>query len=431
MTAAMQARRRLPYLEIVALERGSWTSYSSCGIPYLVAGDVGSLDDLVARTPAELREQRIDVRTRHEVLGIDVSRRTVEVRDHARQRTFPLEFDRLHVATGARPTRPDLPGIDLDHVRGVQTLDDAGELLDHARVSQCRSVVVVGGGYIGLEMAEAFVRWGARVTLLDSADQLMSTLDADMAERLLGPMRDMGIDVRLSTDVVGFEAKRVLLAGGTALDADLVVLGLGVTPNGELAAEAGAATGAAGALVVDRRQRTTLDGVYAAGDCCESRHLVSGRRTHVALGTVATKQGRVAGINLGGGYATFPGVVGTAITKVCDLEVGRTGLTEQEATEEGFEPVAVSIDSTTHAGYLPDARPMTVKLVGERGTGRLLGGQIVGRSGSAKRIDTLATALHATMRVDELVDLDLAYAPPFSSTWDPIHIAARKLTGAL
>jgi NADPH-dependent 2,4-dienoyl-CoA reductase/sulfur reductase-like enzyme len=431
MTAAMQARRRQPYLEIVALEMGSWTSYSACGIPYLVAGDVASLDDLVARTPAELREQRIDVRLRHEVVGIDVAGRTLEVRDHARQRTLPIEFDRLHVATGARPTRPDLPGIDLDHVRGVQTLDDARGLLDHARVSRSRSVVVVGGGYIGLEMAEAFVRWGAEVTILEGSDQLMGTLDADVAARLLEPMAGMGIDVRLRTPVAGFEPGRVLLAEGDPVPADLVVLGLGVTPNSELASAAGAETGAGGALVVDRRQGTTIDGVYAAGDCCESHHLVSGRPTHIALGTVANKQGRVAGINIGGGYATFPGVVGTAITKVCDLEVGRTGLTEEEAAAEGFEVAAASIEATTIAGYLPDAGPMMVKLVGERGTGRVLGGQIVGAERSAKRIDTIATALHARLRVDELIDLDLAYAPPFSSTWDPIHVAARRLADVL
>ncbi|MEQ1788534.1 MAG: FAD-dependent oxidoreductase, partial [Acidimicrobiales bacterium] len=188
MAAAMQARRRQPYLEIVALEKGAWTSYSACGIPYLVGGDVGALDDLVARTPEQFREQRIDVRLRHEVVGIDLPARSLEVRDHARQRTIPIEFDRLHVATGARPTRPDLPGIGLDHVRGVQTLDDAKALLDHARISRCRSVVVVGGGYIGLEMAEAFVRWGAQVTLVEGSDQLMRTLDADMAERLLAPI---------------------------------------------------------------------------------------------------------------------------------------------------------------------------------------------------------------------------------------------------
>jgi NADPH-dependent 2,4-dienoyl-CoA reductase/sulfur reductase-like enzyme len=430
MAAAMQVRRRQPYLEIVALERGEWTSYSACGIPYLVAGDVASLDDLVARSPQDFRENhRIDVRLQHEVLGIDAARRRVEVRDHQRHRTIFLDFDHLHVATGARPVRPDLPGIDLAHVKGVQTLDDARVLLDHARTAHCRSVVVVGGGYIGLEMAEAFVRWGASVTVIEGSDQLMRTLDADMAGRLLEPMQRMGITVRLRTRAAGFEPGKVLVEGEAAIDADLVVLGLGVTPNAELAAEAGAATGSRGALVVDRRQRTTLDGVYAAGDCCESRHLVSGRRVHIALGTVANKQGRVAGINLGGGYATFPGVVGTAITKVCSLEVSRTGLTEHEAARDGFAAVATTIDATTRAGYLPDTAPMTVKLVAERGSGRLLGGQIVGREGAAKRIDTVATALHARMRLDEVIDLDLAYAPPFSSVWDPIAVAARTLAG--
>jgi NADPH-dependent 2,4-dienoyl-CoA reductase/sulfur reductase-like enzyme len=427
MAAAMQVRRRQPYMEIVALEKGAWTSYAACGIPYLVAGDVGDLDDLVARSPEAFRDQhRIDVRLHHEVVGIDASARTLEVRDHARQRNLSLGFDLLHVATGSRPTRPDLPGIELDLVRGVQTLDDAKALLDHARVSSCRSVVVVGGGYIGLEMAEAFVRWGAQVTLVEGGDQLMRTLDADMAQKLLQPMAAMGIDVRLATPVAGFEPGRVLLDDGSWIGADLVVLGLGVTPNGELAGAAGARTGARGALVVDRRQRTTLDGVYAAGDCCESRHLVSGRSVHVALGTVANKQGRVAGINLGGGYATFPGVVGTAITKVCATEVSRTGLTEAEATREGFAYHPVTIRSTTTAGYLPEAQHLTVKVVAERRSGRLLGAQIVGGPGSAKRIDVFATALHARMTVEEMTHLDLGYAPPFSPLWDSVLIAARK-----
>ena len=221
--------------------------------------------------------------------------------------------------------------------------------MDHARTSRCRSVVVVGGGYIGLEMAEAFIRWGAQVTLVEGSDQLMGTLDADMAARLVGPLRGLGVDVRLGTQVAGFEPGKVLLPDGGVLDADLVVLGLGVTPNAELAGDAGAERGTRGALVVDRRQRTTLDGVYAAGDCCESHHLVSGRPVHIALGTVANKQGRVAGINLGGGYATFPGVVGTAITKVCDAR-GRPapGSPSGRPPAQGFEAVAATVESHDH-----------------------------------------------------------------------------------
>lgn len=432
MTAVMQARRRQPYLEIVVLEKGTWTSYSACGIPYLVGGEVGSLQDLVARTPQEFRDKhRIDVRLQHEAVSIDATSRRVEVRDHLRQRTIHVDYDQLLVATGARPTRPSLPGIELPHVRGVQTLDDAKALLDRIRAQECRRVTVVGGGYIGLEMAEAFVRRGAEVTLVEGGDQLMRTLDADVAARLLEPMRNLGIDIRLGSAVAALEPDKVVLADGSDVPADLVLLGLGVTPNAELAAAAGAATGPRGALMVDRRQRTAVDGLWAAGDCATSFHLVSRRPVHVALGTVANKQGRVAGINLGGAYAAFPGVVGTAITKVCSLEVARTGLTEVEAAADGFDAAAVTIETTTRAEYLPDAEPMIVKLLGERGTGRLLGAQIVGGTTAAKRIDTVATALHGRLRVDEVVELDLAYAPPFSSVWDPVAVAARALVNQL
>jgi NADPH-dependent 2,4-dienoyl-CoA reductase/sulfur reductase-like enzyme len=213
--------------------------------------------------------------------------------------------------------------------------------------------------------------------------------------------------------------------------ADLVVLGLGVVPNSELAAEAGIATGSREAIAVNRRQETSAEGVYAAGDCAETFHRVSQRPIHVALGTVANKQGRVAGINLGGGYATFPGVVGTAVTKVCSLEIGRTGLTEAEAKRAGFDYAVATIQSTTRAGYFPGTKPITVKVLAEQGTGRLLGGQIVGEEGAAKRIDVLATCLTAGFSVFDVIDLDLAYAPPFGSVWDPIHIAARKAAEAL
>ncbi len=431
MTAAMQARRRQPYLEIVALERTSWTSYSACGIPYLVAGDVENLERLVARSPQELRDQhRIDVRLQHEVMGIDLGGRKLEVRDHARQRTIQLGFDQLHIGTGARPIRPDLPGIDGEHVKGVQTLDDAKVLLEYARTSQCREVVVVGGGYIGLEMAEAFVRWGAKVTLVEGGPQVMRTLDPDMAAPIVGAMRRMGIDVRLGAEVTGFEAGAVLTRTDP-IRADLVVLGLGVVPNSELAADAGVETGTRGAIAVNRRQQTSAEGVYAAGDCADSFHLVSRRRVHVALGTVANKQGRVAGINLGGGYATFPGVVGTAITKVCSLEIARTGLTVAEAERDGFGHVVATIESTTRAGYFPGTKPITLKVLAERGSGRLLGAQIVGEEGAAKRIDVLATCLTAGMTVHDIIDLDLAYAPPFGSVWDPVHVAARRAAAAL
>lgn len=413
------------------LEKGNWTSYSACGIPYHVSGAVPDLEDLVARTPQEFRDRyRIDVRMQHEATSIDLARRKVEVRDHEHSRSLEIGFDELVVATGARPLRPPLPGIDGEDVYGVQTLDDAARLVERARASRCRDIVVVGAGYIGLEMAEAFLARGSNVTVVDSSDQVMRTLDADMAGRVQAGMERRGITVRLGADVLGFEPGAVNTSDGP-LPADLVVLGMGVTPNAEMAAEAGIATGSRGAIRVDRRQRTGTDGVWAAGDCAESFHQVSQRWMHVALGTVANKQGRVAGINLGGGYATFPGVVGTAITRVCEVEVARTGLTTFEAEAAGFDAVEVTIEATSKAGYFPGARPMAVKMLAERGSRRVLGAQIVGGDGAAKRIDTVATALTAGMSVDDVIDLDLAYAPPFSGVWDPVAVAAREASRAL
>ncbi|HET6875778.1 MAG TPA: FAD-dependent oxidoreductase, partial [Acidimicrobiales bacterium] len=322
MTAAMQARRRVPELEIVAVERGRYTSYSACGIPYLAQGTVHAIDDLVVRTPDELRAQRIDVRTGHEVVGIDLAARKAEVNNLTHGRTFQLGFDLLMVATGARPVRPEVDGIDAPHVHGVQTLDDAARLLDDAKRRRPACVVVVGGGYIGLEMAEAFQSRGASVTIVEAGPEIMPSLDPDVGATVARAVRGMGIDVRTGTALNAVHEDRVSTSNGD-LPADLVILGTGVRPNSELGAAAGLATGVRDALVVDRRQKAA-DGVWAAGDCCQSTHLVSGRPVYQALGTAANRQARVAGLNLSGGYATFPGVLGTAITRICGLEVSRT-----------------------------------------------------------------------------------------------------------
>jgi NADPH-dependent 2,4-dienoyl-CoA reductase/sulfur reductase-like enzyme len=433
MAAASQARRRRgpDDLEIVALEKGRWTSYSACGIPYLIGGDVDDIDDLVARTPQEFRDrQRIDVRMRQEATSIDVAAQQVEVRDHEHGRTYTLGYDQLHLGTGAVPMRPDLPGIDGPDVHGVQNLEDASRLLEattRARAtSDTRNVVVVGGGYIGLEMAEAYLNRGANVTVVTATPQPMRTLDLDFGALVADAMRAHGIEVRCGERATAFEPGAVHTSTGARLDADLVILGMGVDPNSAIAIDAGIATGHRRAIRVDRRQRTRTPNVWAAGDCAESFHRVTGQFVHVALGTVANKQGRVAGINLGGGYATFPGVVGTAVTKLCALEVGRTGVTETEAAAAGFEFVAATIDSTTRAGYFPGAQPIKIKLLAERRSGRVLGAQIVGNEGAAKRIDVIATAITAEMTVEEMTALDLSYAPPFAPVWDPVLIAARK-----
>ncbi|WP_426571207.1 FAD-dependent oxidoreductase [Aquihabitans sp. McL0605] len=426
MTAATNARRGRPDLEIVVLEKGTYVSYSACGIPYLVSGSVGALEDLIVRTPQDLRDAfRIDVRTRHEVVGIDLDTRRLEVRAVDQERTLHLGFDLLHIATGSRPMRPDLPGIDGPGIYGVQTLDDARALLDAVEAGRCRAVTVVGAGYIGLEMAEAFVLRGAKVTLVDSNAQPMGTLDPDMGVHVGHAIRRFDIDLRLGTRVQGFEPGRVLTASGP-VDADLVVLGLGVAPNSAIGLDAGLEAGAKGAIKVDHRQRTSREGIYSAGDCADTIHQVSGQRVLVALGTVANKTGRVAGVNLGGGYASFPGVLGTAVTRVCDIEIARTGLSMAQADAAGIEYEVGSVEATTRAGYYPGAKPLHAKVLAERGTGRLIGGQLVGADRSGKRIDTLATAITARMTATQLVDLDLAYAPAVSPLWDAFQLAARS-----
>jgi NADPH-dependent 2,4-dienoyl-CoA reductase/sulfur reductase-like enzyme len=290
--------------------------------------------------------------------------------------------------------------------------------------------VVVGGGYIGLEMAEAFVKRGADVVLVEGSEQVMRTLDPEMADLVADALRRTGVDLRLGNHVEAFTDGGVVV-GGDEIPADLVVLGIGVAPNSELARDAGITLGARDSIHVDRRQHTSAEGVWAAGDCCESFHLVSRQPVHIALGTIANKQSRVAGINIGGGHASFPGVLGTAISKICGTEVARTGLNVAEAIAAGFDHAAVTITSTTKAGYYPGAEKMDVRFVVERGSGRLLGAQIVGGAGAAKRIDVCAVALTAAMTVSEMVNLDLAYAPPFAGVWDPVLVAARAAVKVL
>ncbi|MEV4480527.1 FAD-dependent oxidoreductase [Micromonospora coxensis] len=440
MAAASQARRRRGRddLEIVAFERGHFTSYSACGIPYWISGVVEERDALIARAPQTFRDEYdIDVRLRTEVTGIDLDRHEVVARDLDRGGEVRERFDTLVYAAGAVPVRPAWADGDVTGVFGMQTLDDGAALRDwlDAEPKPCRAVVV-GGGYIGVEMAESLVKRGLSVTLVEQAEQPMSTVDPDMARLATDAMREVGIDIRTGVEVTGLDERdgrvsAVVTADGT-LPADVVVLGLGVRPNAALAEAAGLPLGPTGGIRVDRRMRVAgVPDVWAAGDCVETLHLVSGLPVHVPLGTHANKQGRVAGINIGGGYATFPGVIGTAVTKVCDLEVGRTGLRERDAAASGFEFVSVIAESTNRAGYYPGARPMTIKLIAERPTGRLLGAQIVGRAEAAKRIDALAVALWNGMTVDEMTALDLGYAPPYAPVWDPVLIAARKAVDAL
>ncbi|MDK1475801.1 FAD-dependent oxidoreductase [Streptomyces sp. 549] len=440
MSAASAARRlrRPGELEIVAFERGAFTSYSACGIPYWVGGDVESRDDLIARSPEEHRARGIDVRTRTEVTRIDLDRRRVLARSADSGEESWTPFDELVIATGARPLRPPLPGVDAPGVHGVQSLSDGEALLaevDRLRdAAEAPRAVVVGAGYIGVEMAEALVRRGYRVTVLDRAEQPMATLDPDMGELVAEAMRGMGITTAMGAAVTEVETGEdgravAVLTEEERYPAELVVLGLGVRPETALAREAGLPLGEAGGLLTDLAQRVRgHEGVWAGGDCVEVTDLLTGGTRHVALGTHANKQGQVIGTNIGGGYATFPGVVGTAVSKVCDLEIARTGLLEQQAADAGFRFVTATVESTSRAGYFPGAAPMRVKMLAEHRTGRLLGVQIVGREGAAKRVDVAAVALTAGMTVEQMTALDLGYAPPFAPVWDPVLVAARKAT---
>ncbi|MEW2554564.1 FAD-dependent oxidoreductase [Streptomyces zhihengii] len=439
MSAASQARRTKgrDELEIVAFERGHFSSYSACGIPYWVAGDVEGPDRLIARSPEEHRARDIDLRMRTEVTELDLAGGRVRSLDLESGTESWTGFDKLVIATGARPVRPALPGIDAPGVHGVQTLDDGRALLDSLSRARGRRAVVIGAGYIGVEMAEALLRRGFEVTVVDRSEQPMSTLDPDMGRLVHEAMTSMGITVVTGAAVTGVltddgGAVRAVATQDAEYPADVVVLGIGVEPETTLARAAGLPLGDHGGLLTDLSMRVRgRDAVWAGGDCVEVLDLVSGRERHIALGTHANKHGQIIGANAAGGYGTFPGVVGTAVSKVCDLEIARTGLREKDARAVGLKYVTATVESTSRAGYFPGAAPMTVKMLAEYRTGRLLGVQIVGREGAAKRVDIAAVALTASMTVEAMTALDLGYAPPFSPVWDPVLVAARKAVAAV
>lgn len=448
MSAASGARRlrTTDELEIIAFEKGHYTSYSACGIPYWIAGDVQSMDELIARSPEEHRKRDIDVRTATEVTSIDPRGQRIQTRNLAGSATEEwVDYDELVIATGARPIRPPLPGIDAEGVHAVQTLTDGEALLTslaelESRTEQSeapRRAAVVGAGYIGVEMAEALVRHGYQVTLIDQASAPMTTLDPDMGELVRDALNGMGVQTVLGSAVEEIEtddrgAARAVRTGTGRHPVDIVVLGMGVAPQTQLAREAGLPLGPSGGILTDLSMRVRgQEHIWAGGDCVEVTDLVAGGTRHIPLGTHANKHGQVIGRNVGGDYATFPGVVGTAVSKVCDLEIGRTGLLEAQASAAGLRFVTVTVEATSRAGYFPGARPMRVKMLAEHRTGRLLGAQIVGREGAGKRVDIAAVALTAQLTVEQMTALDLGYAPPFSPVWDPVLVAARKAASAV
>jgi len=434
MSAAAVARRRDPELEILAFERGPYTSFSACGIPYFVAGMLEHADVLISRSPEEFRESGIDVRIHSEVEGIDLEARTLTVRDHQGRRTYEEGFDQLIYATGAEAIAPPIEGAEA--VEPVRTVDAGERFRSELQREGARRGVVIGASYLGLEMAEAMVKRGMDVTLIDQTDQVMGTLDPEMAAHVQQAAESEGVRVLLSTNVEEIHRDEngrptSVRTSEEEISAEHVVLSTGVKPATELAEEAGLEVGESGALRTDDHQRCVgADGVWAAGDCAESHHRILGRGVNIQLGTHANKQGRIAGVNATGGDLAFPGVIGTAVSKICRYEVARTGISEREAAGAGIEVAEATIKATNKAAYYPGAGPIWVKLVVEPGSGRMLGGQIVGEEGAAKRIDVLATCIWTGMRAADFELLDLSYAPPFSGVYDPLLVAARRAAQA-
>lgn len=428
MSAAAKARRVQRDLEIVVYEQSGYVSYGACGFPYVIKGEIPRIEDVIVRTPEEFARSNIQAHVRHQVLAIDPQAHSVQVRNLATGAEFSKRWDRLILTAGGAASRPAIPAIDLPGIFTLRTVEDAIAIRDW--VTQTRPIhgVIVGGGYIGLEMAEALAAHGTKLTLVEQLPQVLPNLDTALAAPVQEELERQGVDVRLEHAVTGFagdERVREVQAGAQHFAADIVIVSVGVKPSAPTARVAGVLLGPTGAVAVDERQRTNLPQVWAAGDVAEARHLVTGKPAYVPLGTTANKQGRVAGTNAAGGDETFSGIVGTAVVKVFDIQAASTGLSETRARMDGYAVDSVTATANSRAHYMPGHQPVTVKLVFEQGTRRLLGGQIVGREGVAKRIDVIAAALHAGWTTDDLAGLDLSYAPPFAPVWDPILVAAN------
>ncbi|MGH9683641.1 MAG: FAD-dependent oxidoreductase [Candidatus Acidiferrales bacterium] len=428
MSAASRARRRNPELDITVLEKGRHVSYGACGLPHYLSGEVRDANDLVVYTPQYFREKRnIDVRLEHEATTIEPGRKVIQTKAPG-ARTIEIPYDKLAVATGGTPTSK-IPGADLPGVFTSSDLDGAIRLRAFLEEKRSSRAAVVGSGYIGLEMAAAFSQRGIAVTILTRSPELLNGFEPEISKRLEAVLQAHGVVLKMNALVteISLSPSGELCAhhaGGIEM-AGVMLLATGITPNTALAESAGVSVGTTGAIIVDDRMQTNVNGIYAAGDCVEARHLVSGRPVYFPLGTTANKQGRVAGENAAGGNERFDGIVGTLATKVFELELARAGLSLAEAHAAGFHADAVTIHTISRAAYL-GGRPLIAALVWDKDGGRLLGFQVAGEEGAAKRIDAAAVALHARMRVQDMLHLDLCYAPPFATVWEALLIAAGE-----
>lgn len=436
MSAASKIKREHPNAQAIVFERGPYISYSACGMPYWIAGVIESDRNLIILTPERARERRgIEVRIGHEVTAIDPVAQTVTVKRLETGESFPQPYTKLVIATGASAQRPPIPGLDLPGVFTLRAIPDAQRIFHAIEQTQPQRAVIIGGGYIGLEMAEALHARGLSVTIIEMLPHLMPNFDADMVEEVTAHLAEYGVQVYTGNRVNALKQQgqqlAVQLASGATLPADLVLVSTGIRPNSELAKAAGLTLGKTGAIWVDAQMRTSDPHIYAAGDCVEHYHIVLGENAWIPLATSANKGGRIAGDNISGNHSTFPGIAGTAVVKVFDYTMAVTGVTEGQAIQSGKwgatgEDVGSTIVSAwERAGYWPDAEKIKVKLVYTKSDGRILGGQIVGKAGVNKRIDIIATALSARMTVETVGMLDLSYAPPYSPTYDPVQVCAN------
>jgi NADPH-dependent 2,4-dienoyl-CoA reductase/sulfur reductase-like enzyme len=433
MSASSRARRLKPDMEITVLERTGDVSWAACGMPYLIADRVKSANNLVRYDVQFFKEKRdIDLFLYHEVKQIFPQQKTVLVKNIKTGEEKEYIYDKLLIATGARPVVPPIKGVDLKGVFTLRQLQEGIAIKEYIRKNSPQKGLIIGAGYVGMEMAESFSAAGMKVTIVEKMPNIIGTMDDEITEVVEEELKDNGVTIIKSSAVVEFRGNgssvtTAVTDTGMSIDTDIVLIGVGIKPNSEIARDAGIALGQTGAINVNAKMETNIPDIYAAGDCAEAYHLVLGRNVYIPLGTTANKQGRIAGENAAGGNASFAGIVGTAVFKTFNLEVGRTGITEKEAKLEGVDYVSNIIQDSSRAFYYPGRSNINVKLVAGRKTGLLLGAQMVGREGIAKRVDVFATAITAKMTVGEIGNLDLGYAPPFAPVYDPILIAADEL----
>jgi NADPH-dependent 2,4-dienoyl-CoA reductase/sulfur reductase-like enzyme/rhodanese-related sulfurtransferase len=433
--AAAKARRCDPEMEIVIYQEEDDISYAGCGLPYYISGVIGERDDLISRTPGQFAQEGIRILKNRRIESIDVKNQTISGRKIGSGETFTDHFDRLVIATGAYPIRPRIEGIDLNNVFYLRSIFDADAIFQQIQSESIRNVVIAGGGYIGLEMAESLALRGKNVTIVELAPQILTLFDEDFAGILRQYLEKKGVNVFTSEGIQALRGKEGKVTHvqtvARELEADVVLMSLGIRSQVELAKQAGLKIGETGAIWVNEKMETSVEGVYAAGDCAETTHLITGKRVWIPLGSTANKQGRVVGVNVCGGNATFPGVMGTAAFKTFDFNVAKTGLSMREAKQEGFHPVQAIVRGYDRAHYYPGKKESTLKVIADKETGRILGGQVIGEGPSDKFIDILAMALHAKMTCRDLANVDLAYAPPFSPVLSPVIVSANVLMNKL